>query len=339
MGTLIVRALHTPGHRPEHTAFALIDTSRGQEPWAVLTGDSLFVGDVARPDLAIEPAEGARDIFRSLKTRLLTLPGRVEVWPAHLGGSMCGGPGMDMKIASTVGYERGHNPTLAIEDEDVFVEDALSQLGPQPPNFKAIVEINTGPLLTDGVDLPKLAPQQLERALAAGALIVDVRADEQFDETHIPGSVSIPITHAGFGSKLAWLATRDQDVIFVGEDEADERTARDLALAVGIRNLARISERRDRHLETRAARSSRASSGSRSRSLPGSPRRHPDPRRSRARASGTQGTLPGRSLRPGMISTTCPRRSIPAARSRSCAHRASAPAPPPACSSALVTTP
>jgi len=237
LGMLVVRALHTPGHRPEHTAFALIDTSRGPEPWAVLTGDSLFVGDVARPDLAIEPADGARDIFRSLKTRLLTLPENVEVWPAHLGGSMCGGPGMDLKIASTVGYERGHNPTLAIEDEDAFVEDALSQLGPQPPNFKAIVEINTGPLLTDGVDLPKLSPQQLERALAAGALIVDVRAGDQFDETHIPGSVSIPITHAGFGSKLAWLATREQDVIFVGEDEADERTARDLALAVGIRNL------------------------------------------------------------------------------------------------------
>jgi glyoxylase-like metal-dependent hydrolase (beta-lactamase superfamily II)/rhodanese-related sulfurtransferase len=237
LGTLVVRALHTPGHRPEHTAFALIDTSRGPEPWAVLTGDSLFVGDVARPDLAIEPADGARDIFRSLKTRLLTLPENVEVWPAHLGGSMCGGPGMDLKIASTVGYERGHNPTLAIEDEDAFVEDALSQLGPQPPNFKAIVEINTGPLLTDGVDLPKLSPQQLELALAAGALIVDVRAGDQFDENHIPGSVSIPITHAGFGSKLAWLATREQDVIFVGEDEADERTARDLALAVGIRNL------------------------------------------------------------------------------------------------------
>jgi rhodanese-related sulfurtransferase len=150
---------------------------------------------------------------------------------------MCGGPGMDMKIASTVGYERNHNPTLAIEDEDAFVEDALSQLGPQPPNFEAIVEINKGPLLTGGVDLEKLAPPQLERALAAGALLVDVRTSEQFDESHIPGSISIPIAHAGFGSKLAWLAKRDQDVIFLGEDDADARTARDLALAVGIRTL------------------------------------------------------------------------------------------------------
>jgi hydroxyacylglutathione hydrolase len=74
LGVLTVRALHTPGHRPEHTAFALIDTERGQEPWAVLTGDSLFVWDVARPDLAIEARQGAREIFRSLHDRLLSLP-------------------------------------------------------------------------------------------------------------------------------------------------------------------------------------------------------------------------------------------------------------------------
>ena len=103
LGALRVRALHTPGHRPEHTAFALIDSRRGEEPWAVLTGDTLFVGDVARPDLAIEKAEGARGIFRSLHEKLLKLPAEVEIWPGHLGGSMCGGPGMDMKVSSTIG--------------------------------------------------------------------------------------------------------------------------------------------------------------------------------------------------------------------------------------------
>ncbi|MBA2517279.1 MAG: MBL fold metallo-hydrolase, partial [Solirubrobacterales bacterium] len=87
LGTLRIRALHTPGHRPEHTAFALIDTSRSDEPWAVLTGDTLFVNDVARPDLAIEKAEGARGIYRSLTGKLLVLPDIVEVWPGHLGGS------------------------------------------------------------------------------------------------------------------------------------------------------------------------------------------------------------------------------------------------------------
>ncbi len=101
LGDVRVRALHTPGHRPEHTAFVLTDTARGPEPWAVLTGDSLFVGDIARPDLAVEREEGARGVFGSLRS-LLALPGSTEVWPGHLGGSLCGGPGMDMKVASTV---------------------------------------------------------------------------------------------------------------------------------------------------------------------------------------------------------------------------------------------
>ena len=134
----------------------------------MLTGDTLFVGDVARPDLAIEKSEGARGIFRSLHDKLLALPADVEVWPGHLGGSMCGGPGMDMKISSTIGFERAHNPTLAIDDEDAFVEEALAKLGPQPPNFKAIVELNRGPLLTDGVELLPLAPRQVEQKRARG---------------------------------------------------------------------------------------------------------------------------------------------------------------------------
>src|SRR5688572_10700003 len=100
LGEVTVRAVHTPGHRPEHTAFVLLDAARGEEPWAVLTGDSLFVGDIARPDLAVDKEEGARVIFRSLQRRLLTLPDSCEVWPGHLGGSLCGEPGMDMKVSS-----------------------------------------------------------------------------------------------------------------------------------------------------------------------------------------------------------------------------------------------
>jgi hydroxyacylglutathione hydrolase len=237
LGRLRVRALHTPGHRPEHTAFALIDTGRGEEPWAVLTGDTLFVGDVARPDLAIEKSEGARGIFRSLHDRLLSLGDEVEVWPGHLGGSMCGGPGMDMKVASTIGFERAHNPTLRIEDEDAFVEEALAKLGPQPPNFQAIVELNRGPLLTDGVELMALAPRQVEQKRRAGALLVDVRTDQQFADAHIPGAVCIPMLRAGFGSKLAWLADREQEVVFIGRDDEDGRRAGQLAVAVGIRKL------------------------------------------------------------------------------------------------------
>jgi hydroxyacylglutathione hydrolase len=237
LGALTIRALHTPGHRPEHTAFALIDTRRGSEPWALLSGDSLFVGDVARPDLAIEKSEGARGIYRSLQTQLLSLGGEVEVWPGHLGGSMCGGPGMDMKISSTIGYERTHNPTLAITDEDQFVKAALAGLGPQPPNFQAIVELNTGPLVTNGVQLLPLAPRQVEYKRQGGALLVDVRTDEQFDDAHIDGAICNPMLRAGFGSKLAWVADLERDVVFIGRDDEDGRRAGQLAVAVGIRKF------------------------------------------------------------------------------------------------------
>jgi hydroxyacylglutathione hydrolase len=238
LGTLIVRALHTPGHRPEHTAFALIDTRRGNEPWAVLSGDSLFVGDVARPDLAIEKSEGARQIFHSLHEKLLSLPDDCEVWPAHLGGSMCGGPGMDMKICSTVGFEKRHNPALSIADEGAFVKDALAKLGPQPPNFEKIVELNRGSLLTSGVEVAALYPHQVELKREEGALLVDVRTDLQFDDVHIRGSICIPSFSSGFGSKLAWLADHDQEIVFIGRDDADGRRAAGLALAVGVRNIA-----------------------------------------------------------------------------------------------------
>jgi glyoxylase-like metal-dependent hydrolase (beta-lactamase superfamily II)/rhodanese-related sulfurtransferase len=237
LGAVRVRALHTPGHRPEHTAFALTDTARGREPWAVLTGDTLFVGDVARPDLAIDREDGARDIFRSLHEQLLSLAPETEVWPGHLGGSLCGGPGMDMKVSSTIGYERRHNPLLDGRDEDDFVDELLAGLGPQPPNFRAIVDLNRGPLLTAGVEVMPLAPRQLEVKRSEGALIVDVRTDLQFDEAHIPGAVAITALHAGFGTKLAWVADRDQEIVIVGRDDEEGRRAARLATAVGIRKL------------------------------------------------------------------------------------------------------
>ncbi|HEX8065810.1 MAG TPA: MBL fold metallo-hydrolase [Thermoleophilaceae bacterium] len=237
LGCVRVRALHTPGHRPEHTAFALVDTSRGDEPWAVLTGDSLFVGDVARPDLAVDPTEGARGMFHSLHDRLLALPDECEVWPGHLGGSLCGGPGMDMKVSSTIGYERRHNDLLGIGDEDAFVERATADLKPQPPNFEAIVALNRGPLETGGVETLPLTPRQVEQAERDGALIVDVRTDLQFDDAHIPGSVSNTMLRAGFGTKLAWIADPGQAIVFVGRDDADGRRAAELAAVVGVRNL------------------------------------------------------------------------------------------------------
>jgi rhodanese-related sulfurtransferase/glyoxylase-like metal-dependent hydrolase (beta-lactamase superfamily II) len=237
LGCVVIRVMHTPGHRPEHCAFALIDTARGDEPWAVLTGDTLFVGDIARPDLAVDKEDGARDIFRSLHKRILSLAPETEVWPGHLGGSLCGGPGMDMKVSSTIGYERRHNELLDETDEDRFVERLVSTLGPQPPNFKAVVELNKGPLLTAGVELGPLAPRQVALKRSEGALIVDVRTDLQFDEAHIPGAVAITALRAGFGTKLAWIADREQEIVLVGRDDEEGRRAATLATAVGIRNL------------------------------------------------------------------------------------------------------
>jgi rhodanese-related sulfurtransferase/glyoxylase-like metal-dependent hydrolase (beta-lactamase superfamily II) len=238
LGSVRIRALHTPGHRPEHTAFALIDSARGEEPWAVLTGDTLFVGDIARPDLAVDKREGARDIYRSLHEQLLALAPETEVWPGHLGGSLCGGPGMDLKVSSTVGYERRHNELLGIEDEDAFVERTTASLQPQPPNFETIVELNKGPLLREGVDSQPLAPRQVEVKRAEDALIVDVRTLLQFDEAHIPDSVSITMLQAGFGSRLAWIADPDRETVFVGRDDDDGRRATELAAAIGVRSVA-----------------------------------------------------------------------------------------------------
>jgi hydroxyacylglutathione hydrolase len=238
LGTVHVKALHTPGHRPEHTAFALSDRRRGDdEPWAVLTGDTLFVGDIARPDLAVEKTEGARDIFHSLHGKLLSLPAETEVWPGHLGGSLCGGPGMDMKVSSTIGFELRHNDVLEIGAEKEFVEAVTAGLPPQPPNFERVVALNRGPLVTAGPQLMPLAPLQLERARQDGALLVDVRTPYQFDDAHVPGAVCIPIVEAGFGTKLAWVADHDHEIVLIGRDDADASHAAALAAAIGLRNI------------------------------------------------------------------------------------------------------
>jgi hydroxyacylglutathione hydrolase len=95
---------------------------------------------------------------------------------------------MDMKVSSTLGFERRDNALLRVDDEDRFVQESIAKLGPQPPNFKAIVELNTGELVTEGVEAMPLTPRQVEVKRNEGALVVDVRTDLQFDEAHIPGS-------------------------------------------------------------------------------------------------------------------------------------------------------
>jgi glyoxylase-like metal-dependent hydrolase (beta-lactamase superfamily II)/rhodanese-related sulfurtransferase len=230
-----IEAIHTPGHRPEHTSFLLRDAARGGDPWAALTGDCLFVGDVARPDLAVEPREGAADIFRSLHEQLLTLPGETEVWPGHLGGSLCGSSGIDLKTCSTIGFERRHNRALEFESEDEFVEHAVTSIGSKPPNVAHIVSLNRGPLV-ESISAPtQLTPHGFEAAIAEGALAVDSRTNEQFDEAHIPGAISASGYDTGFATKVAQVVPVEAELLVVAASDGNELEAAELLAAVGLR--------------------------------------------------------------------------------------------------------
>jgi len=235
LGDLRVEAIHTPGHRPEHTCFLLSDASRGGDPWALLSGDSLFIGDVARPDLAVKPREGASEVFRSLHERLLKLPDEVEVWPGHLGGSLCGGSGLDLKTSSTIGFERRHNRALEFADEAAFVDNAVGSLGDKPPNIHHIVSLNRGPLVDQfGAPAP-MTPHEVETAVAAGAVVIDGRTNDQFDEAHIAGALSTSAYDTGFATKVSRVAPEGADVIVVAASDGDEREAAALLAAVGMR--------------------------------------------------------------------------------------------------------
>jgi len=235
LGHVRIEALPTPGHRPEHTAFLLRDLSRGEEPWAVLTGDSLFVGDVARPDLAIEAQEGAAGIFRSLHDGLLALPDEVEVWPGHLGGSLCGSAGIDQKTSSTIGYERKNNLGLRYEDEASFIEAQVESLGSKPPNLERIVALNQGPL-RGPLEPPRgLAPREVETAVGGGATLIDARPTAEFSEAHIPGALSASAQETGFATRAARVIAPDEELIVVAADDARSVAASHLLAAVGLR--------------------------------------------------------------------------------------------------------
>jgi hydroxyacylglutathione hydrolase len=234
LGGLTIEALHTPGHRPEHTSFLLRDAGRDGAAWAVLGGDSLFIGDVARPDLAVEPREGAAEMFRSLHERLLPLDDEVEIWPGHLGGSLCGGSAIDLKTSSTIGFERRHNRALSIADEAEFVEDAVSSLGDRPPNIEQIVALNRGPLVEHFGTPAPLSPHEVAEAVAAGAVVIDGRTNEQFDESHIAGALSTSAYDTGFATKVSRVAPDGAEVIVVAASDGDERAAAELLAAVGL---------------------------------------------------------------------------------------------------------
>jgi hydroxyacylglutathione hydrolase len=237
VGEVRIKALETPGHRPEHLAYSVADASRADEPWLVLTGDSLFIGDVARPDLAVEPDEGARGLFSSVN-RLLGLGDYAEAWPGHIGGSLCGGAGMSEKPGSTLGFERRFNPLLRSNDEDEFVRALTDKLAPQPPNFKRIVELNRGPLLTEAAALEPLAPARVREYLQGGATLVDGRDPREFDAAHIPGSLSVTMVKAAVGTRAAWVVDPESDVVVTAAGDEDALRLGRMLEAVGFRRLA-----------------------------------------------------------------------------------------------------
>jgi len=139
LGNVIVRILHTPGHTPESISLLVTDRSRAQEPWMVLTGDTLFVGDVGRPDFG--GADAAGQLYDSLHGKILALPDHVEVYPAHISGSPCG-RAMSGKPSSTVGFERRFNSALQEADRDRFVRGLFEGLPAKPADFEEIIARN-----------------------------------------------------------------------------------------------------------------------------------------------------------------------------------------------------
>ena len=227
LGDVALQVLHTPGHRPEHCCFAVIDRTRAEEPWLVLTGDSLFVGDAARPDLAVEAVEGARDLYVSLQ-RLLELPDGVEVFPGHVAGSLCGAS-MSSKASTTIGFERRFNPMLNSESEEAFVSVSGLTRSPRPPNLDRIVELNRGPFLA--------APEPVAETDELAPPILDIRPAEVFADGHAPGAINVPLARKGFATRAAFVLLQDElPLILAGAQEQAEDAARRLR-SVGFIDL------------------------------------------------------------------------------------------------------
>lgn len=141
LGNARVRVLHTPGHTPESVSLVVTDLRRGPEPWFVLTGDTLFVGAVGRPDLPGRARENAGELYDSLHEKLLTLPSELEVYPGHFAGSACGA-GMSGKPSSTLAFERRFNPMLAMSRDALVAE--LGHTGQKPEGMDEILRFNQG---------------------------------------------------------------------------------------------------------------------------------------------------------------------------------------------------
>jgi len=218
IGTVRIQALHTPGHTPDSICLLVTDLSRGEEPWFVLTGDTLFVGDVGRPDFGGEGA--AATLYESLRTRVLTLPDSVEVYPAHGAGSSCG-RAMSSKPGSTIGFERRFNPALQAKTADDFVRALMTGLPPKPPGFDRIIAKNRSQALPSSGDPEPLSAAQVREAMAKGAVVLDARSPAEYGEGHIPGAVNVWIESNPFAARVAMMTPPDSRFVLVATGPSD----------------------------------------------------------------------------------------------------------------------
>jgi hydroxyacylglutathione hydrolase len=219
LGSVRLKAVHTPGHTPEHVSWALYDDSRSADtPWLVFTGDFVFVGDVGRPDLLGEEArqELAHQLYQSVFGRLPPLPDFTEIFPGHGAGSLCG-KAIGSRASSTLGYERRFNAALLQKPEEEWINDLMEQMPLSPPYFARMKRVNREGPIVIGAELPgrrRWSARALYERRCENCLIVDVRSKEAFAAAHIPGAINIP-----FGPTLptwaGWVLPYDRPTLMV----------------------------------------------------------------------------------------------------------------------------
>lgn len=216
-----IDVLDTPGHTPEGICYVVTDLARGDESVAVFTGDTLFVGDVGRPDLFPGIAvELASNLYDSLHNKILKLPDFCEVYPAHGAGSLCG-RAMGAKRASTIGYEKRYNKALLIDDKQEFIRSLTTDMPAAPDHFARCSDINrNGPATIS--ELPVMKPMhavEMKEFLDSNdAVVLDCRCFEAFGGTHIPGAFSIDFG-GNFATFAGWIIPPDKPILLVALDE------------------------------------------------------------------------------------------------------------------------
>jgi glyoxylase-like metal-dependent hydrolase (beta-lactamase superfamily II)/rhodanese-related sulfurtransferase len=241
MGRVVLRFLETPGHTPESVSVVVFDEAASAQPQAVLTGDTLFIGDVGRPDLLgarMSADELAALLYDSLHGKLLALPDATRVYPAHGAGSLCG-RNISSETSSTIGEQRLVNYALKPMPKEEFVRMMTADLPEAPAYFSRDVAINRegAPDLAALPELPALSPQEFEDRQAAGGLVVDTRPSAQFGTAHVPGSLHIGLS-GQFASWAGALVPADASILLVAEDPDRVREARTRLARVGLENVA-----------------------------------------------------------------------------------------------------